>query len=355
MEGFKHQKQPGIIWFTRSGFSLYTPALKSIVKLVFPPEVVDYLEVVDEAKLQQLIQSFISQYKLPELRIYLIIGPDALIEKELLPIPPITENEEEKRILDSMPFENIYSKKYVLDKKIKIACFNANFYQVFLSVFEKTDWQIESVSPYFATGQKDFNETLAASLLKKPEILTQENFINTAIYGTDSEKENKNNQQKKSSLPILLGVFFCLLVVLTIFIIIFTKKSATSLKPNPEKSTSIQPNLLTTPKTQLTTIPATQSADLKSQLKIKLLTPPNQLSQANIIKNSLIQLGYKNIIINETDSINTEQSFLITKSSLSPVYKEQIFTKLKQLLPTIVIQENNDISEEVVVMTPKTL
>lgn len=350
MEGSKHQKQPGIIWLTRSGFFLYTSVLKSIVNLIFPPDVVNYLEVIDETKLQQLIQSFINQYKLPEQRVYLIIGPDALIEKEMLSGQPGTENEEEKRILDSMPFENIYSKKYVSDKKIKIACFNANFYQVLQSAFEKSGWQIESVSPYFITGQTNFNETLAIFLLKKPEILTQENIIKTAIFGTDADKENNKNKQKKSFLPLLIGVFLGLLAILAVILIIRLIQKP---KLTQKDSTSIRPTLSVTPKFTQITNSATQSASLKTQLKIKILTPPGQLPQANIIKNNLTQLGYKNINTEETESLNTEKSFLFIKSSLSPVYKEQVFTKLKQLLPTIVIQENNDIQEDIVVMTTK--
>lgn len=351
MDGLKHQKQPGIIWLTKSGFFLYTSALKSIVNLIFPPDVVNYLEVIDEGKLQQLIQSFVNHYKLPGLRIYLIIGPDALIEKELPPGQPGTENEEEKRILDSMPFENIYSKKYVSDKKIKFACFNANFYQVLQSAFEKSGWQIESVSFYFITGQNNFNETLAISLLKKPETLTQENIIKTDIFGTDADKENKKNKPKKSFLPLLAGVFLGLLAILAVILIIrLTQKPVPKPNLNQKGSTSIRPTLI-----PLTSMPATQSASLKTQLKIKILTPPGQLPQTNIIKNSLTQLGYKNIITGETESLNTEKSFLTIKSSLSPIYKEEIFAKLKQLLPTIVIQENNDISEDIVIMTAKNL
>ena len=112
-----------------------------------------------------------------------------------------------------------------------MACFNAALYQALKSSFDQAGWQIESVTPYFVTNQINFTQELASSLLKKPEILIQENIIKTAVYGTDAQKENKIKGSKDISLPWLFIVFFGLLFTL-IVIIIFRLNIKSKSQPN---------------------------------------------------------------------------------------------------------------------------
>ncbi len=220
-----------ILWLTRTGFYLYPSGFNQVISLAFPIDVVNHLEIINEDKLTELISAFIKQHQLPALNVFVVIAPDGLIETVLPSADPKAVKQTEKTFLEMVPFETIYSIKETINQQTKLAAFNGNFYQIFAKTLEKFNWKIVAVSPYFITGQSNFSQSLAQSLLTNSQLLIHHNFISTDIYIAETNDKNhtatdkKDSQPPKSSLIWLLPVFFILLLILILTLILTSSKN----------------------------------------------------------------------------------------------------------------------------------
>lgn len=354
----KTEQQLAILWLVKNGFYLYIAGAQSIISLGFPDNIIKYLDVVDENKLQELIASFIEHYKLPQLSIYMIIGSDALIEKD---IPLKAENnsiDPEKVIMDSMPFENIYSKIVVENNTKKIIAFNADLYLALNRSFQKFGSNIVCVTPYYVTGQKSFSSDKILAIMNNLTLIKQESIVSNTIFSGDQENNQANNTNPKKpknyTLVYSLPIFGILLIILTILVI----KQMTA--PPAAKPTNILLPTITELSPTLNTIPASPSASaslsavLKDKLKIKIYVSPDQKDKINLVKQELIKSGYLHIEINDNNSTNSSKNFILVKSSIPNLTRDELTKIVSNFYPLISVQENNTIVEDIAISIIKT-
>ncbi|MFH0863544.1 MAG: hypothetical protein V1858_00435 [Candidatus Gottesmanbacteria bacterium] len=217
------QRKSAVLWLTKQGFQFYISGQKSLLTFSFLPESVKYFDVIDEEKFIIQLELFVKNNNLSFIDTYFIIAPEALLEKEFVKGSDDLINQ----FIEIAPYELVFSKKLVKEKSVLVSCFNAAFYQLIDSVWQKHDSQIKAVLPYSTVGQTKFDLQTAVLILKKSDSLKNESMVNSQ----DNEDEllvfhNQLNNKEKSILPIILPVFVILITVL-IFVIINANKSKT--------------------------------------------------------------------------------------------------------------------------------
>lgn len=237
----QQHKQIAIMWLTRQGFSLLVTGQSSLLTSAFTEDAVKYFDIINEAKFQSEIIQFITEHNLTNLRIFIVAAPDTLIES-LVP-SPVDRATNEKQFLDLVPYENVYSKLFDEEKNVRFVAMNADIYVNLKNAFEQKNNDVESVIPYFATGQNIFSLSLAQSLSSKLDLFSKNNIVNIPTFQESNPalpNQNSQDQKPKSSLPLLLGVFGVLLLVLVVVII-------TQLKPaQPPKPSQTSKKVCTT-------------------------------------------------------------------------------------------------------------
>jgi hypothetical protein len=355
----KIQKQLAVMWIIRQGFYLYINGQTTLLSLGFSNQTVRYFDIIDEIKFQSQIDQFIKQNKLPALQIYIIVGADALVEKEVQLTNEVDMADEEKKFIDLVPYENIYSRTWKQDKTAKIVAINADIYKDINNVIEKNEGHVESIIPYFVTGQPSFNLQIAQSLLKRLDLFKDDNMIRSQTYeekGSEITPPEDSSTKGKSTLPILLPVFMLLIVILVVVVVLqfsapqstkSIKQNLTTPSPLPKKVLSVTPFPIGKPEPTI----ASPAAQLKREnITIIVQNNSDDPSKAINIRQLLIRLGYMQININESSQKSSQKNTVIFKSPIEGRVREEIYTGISESLEPLTIQENDSIDADVLIL-----
>lgn len=208
-------KQNGVIWFDKTGLSIYLEN-KPFIRLNFTPDIFSNLEIIDKVKFENLIRSFIKQNNLYFLSFILILTSDVLFEKDWsLPLSE-TQTKEESDFIDSIPFEDVISHSWIKDSKKKMIATNQEFIYFFRNVFEKDNGSMIGAFPYSLFGANVRNESVK-------EIWKKLNTYKTeSLYDIDKDPKpskvvkeiQKNKNADKSLTPVLIVIFIVLVGLL---------------------------------------------------------------------------------------------------------------------------------------------
>lgn len=206
-------KQNGVIWFDKTGISVYLEN-KSFLRLNFTPDVYENLEIIDRLKLENLIETFIKQGNLSYLSFVLILTSDVLFEKDWTIPQNEVQKKEENEFIDNIPFENTVVHSWIRDNRKKLIAGNQDTILFIKDTFEKNGGHMMGAFPYSLFGANVRNESVRG-ILKGINTLRQDNLIEISNQMTIkpsniSEKKDKKN----SSLSLLVSVFAILLAVL---------------------------------------------------------------------------------------------------------------------------------------------
>ena len=213
-------KQNGVIWFDKTGLSIYLEN-KPFLRLNFTPDVFSNLEIIDKIKLETLIRTFIKQNNLNYLSFILIITADILFEKDWLLPQTEVQKKEEIDFIESIPFENTITHSWVKDNKKKLIAANQDNINILSDIFKKDNGLLVGVFPYSLFGANIRNESVK-EIWKNLNILKQDNLINVdsnlAPLKTVVNKQTKAISDK--SLVPLLIVIFVVLIGLLVFLML---------------------------------------------------------------------------------------------------------------------------------------
>ena len=74
-------------------------------RLLFPPEIIKYEEILDEAKFESLIASFLGHEIAPNQKVTILLSPDILFQKTISSPDKTIQESEVKKITDEIPFD----------------------------------------------------------------------------------------------------------------------------------------------------------------------------------------------------------------------------------------------------------
>ncbi len=340
------KKQSGVIYLDRSGFAFYEKALPKILTFPFQPATVTNLDVLDKEILNTQIKEFISLNKIKPATLIIILSTGVLFEKILPETQEQQKLDEVKKFLENMPFENVSTITYKLEKGYRIIAMNRDFYDTIKRSFETEGFTIGAVIPVFSLG-KDIDLSRGMSgetgklILKKFESVRPENYV---IHRDEKEETDENRivtfGKKNKRLSVLLVVFALLFIALIAFII-----NGMTQKPNKNttgiKNTTI-PTSVATPTISLVETTASPSSTIQSEITIQILHGPSSLSRATELREKLLSLGYRNIEIGSSQTTTVANTLVVFSTKVANELQQSIVSELEALYGKIVAHQNDD-------------
>lgn len=342
------QKQSGIIFLDRHGFLFYEKSLQKILTLPFQPNVVTNLDVLNSELLKAQIKQFITANKIKPTTLIIILSTEVLFEKILPEIDEEQKLDEVRRFLDNMPFENVSTITYKLEKGYQLIAMNRDFYDTIKEAFEKESFTIGAVLPVFSLGKDiDLSHGLSAEMgriiLKKFASIRPEQY---AIHH-DEKGETKENKfvilaKKNKRLAILLIVFMLLLLVLIGFTLInFLQPQGNNVQPvKTINQTTPVPSIAPTISVQETS--SSPSATFMSVFSIQIFYRQGDLDKATELKKKLLALGFEHIEIGNPQSTTVANPLVVFSTSVPQEIRDELTAELESLYGDIVSRQNAD-------------
>ena len=229
----------GIIYLDKNGFTLYDSKTKGISQFNFKPEVAKDLEIISIDQLNLQIKSYVEANKITPGGLVMVISHNMLFEKDFAPLSKEQQEIETKKFLDNIPFENVSSKTFQLEKGHRVVAANSHFFESVKNAFEVLGFIVVTAIPSVAFGNFGESLNLEASklILSKFVSLKQYNFLqdgqatNTSLSQQDTgeEKDVKTNNVKNNKKNLIaIGIFVFLIVILSIIVFIFLSSQKSS-------------------------------------------------------------------------------------------------------------------------------
>ncbi len=217
------EKQTIICYIDRNKILFYKDIDGSMLQMDFPPNVVSDQELNSREKLEHLIETFIDANKLEKGNILFIFASDMSIEKDFPDELAEKKNEEIQKFIDMIPFEEVLSKTYTLNKKTKTIAINQEIYESIKSIFAKRGYFLAGIIPS-AVLQETFPELSAnidlAFIAGKIFSLKQYSMAEVNEPKKEDPKEKPVSKKPKTRIYLLVSVFAILLFILIAMVVI---------------------------------------------------------------------------------------------------------------------------------------
>lgn len=203
-------------------YALYLPA---VLTYYFRPEEVFDLEVKNEGVFSFQIQSFIERNKLFPTTLIILLSESICFEKIF---PEITSGHldiETQKYIENIPFENVSSKFYKMEKGTRLIATNRDFYESVKNAFVKQGFLVTLVLPIAAVGEKYLGKGLTRELVEyvveKMEMFKEDSFLVEELpkEGSLLTRERPLYQRR----IFVLAVIFNLLLVILITMLFVSK------------------------------------------------------------------------------------------------------------------------------------
>jgi len=362
------------VYLERNGFDFYENTLSAIIKYTFAQEIVKDLEIINKEQLTQQLENFITTNNLPPATVVIILGPTVLFEKDIPKNPSEATTAQEKpkddweiqKYLDTIPFEHVSSKTYLLDNGTHVIATNRDLYDYIIHAFENHGSVIETVIPAFILGEKSgngLNDELIGVVLDNIASIKQDSLIihqEQAIHAIDtSEKQFLSLKPTHKREFILIGVFGILFIIFAIFYYLQSKTASsppTPVIPSVKQASFSLPNTLPTSSVAASVPTSTSAAILnKNTIKIQLVVGSNTTTQGQLLKNKLQENGFTNIAVNQSAGSITPQTLIVFSNTLDPSARDQITTIVKNIFTSFSTQQNTQPQFDITIIIGNTL
>lgn len=397
-------KKYGILYLDRNGFTYYNHN-NTPISFTYPASSIKELDVINEQLLIDETEQFILSNKISPVILMIVLSSEFLYEKEFiyesveivkkpesiknlsgvtdiqtdsakmdLPIPvtaPKTPEElkedqlrlEEERkrqiqlFLEIVPFEEIASKTYKIDKGVKVIATNKKLYETFIHACAKLSFLIDSVIPITLLPKhinegSVMNQEVAKKIFKKFESLRVFSMLEENSYPLSRAALTPHGITMSTKVTsrrelMLIGVFVLLIGVLGIFAytMVIAPNDKTKVASIIEKPTVI----VTSPTLTLIPSPEASRSGVINKSSINILLTGGSVTQLNLLKNTLIQNGYESINLRPDNSTTSGRALVIFTSIVSIDEQQQMLEVLRKNLLSVTAQEAATAEAEVII------
>lgn len=338
---------------------------KNSKELVYPPNLVQNLEVLDVPGFEKSISQFLTQIGLKKEKVLVVLSDEIVFQKT---IPVISGEQMEKMIQDflsSIPFnaQKVSFKKIASESELIIFSVNKDFYRSVQTVLENMGFTLSAVVPIsvFKERLTIEDEVLNPSLVGK--ILSKKDLIKAADFLSDAQGQIKPSVFHKSFPLIYLLIFGVLLISAVSFwgavsfgyidnpLNFFSKdkkadKNIASQKPAEATPTASEKE------STASTKEATESSKLKKEdITIQILNGSGIEGQASALKEQLESLGFTNIETGNAGGTPAKETTVIFTSKVSSDILDQILAELEETFESVSSQEETEVAEFDIIIT----
>lgn len=255
------KKSEALFYIDKNKITFLTNVPKSKpFELDIPKNAFSHLEIVNTQKLKEFIQEFLKNKKIEPMNIYILLGKNTTFEKDLSDVPPAERHSDIQKFLDIVPFEEILSKEFKVQKKEKIISANKNFCQEIADIFNAEGFSVSAITSV------SILEDAISKLKEKfelPPLFSKTDIIKKyALFSSlrNQEKVYTNSMPsfKNNRLVILISIFAVLLIIL--FIFAYNRFLAPQPKSYPVPDIPTSTSITTPTSSPEATQPATPSA-----------------------------------------------------------------------------------------------
>ncbi len=244
--------------------------LQEAKEIAFPDDIVRDLDLVNKEKLDAYLQAILQTYQIIPSQLTIILADAITFDKDVTELPPERRDEEIKKYLDIVPFQDICSRVYTIEKKAHLVAANNSLIEKIRLFFQKQQFIVTAVVPYsilqevFPALQTDVDLSFILSKIdsfKQYSIITEQSIVHpTSANGQVTHKGNKR-------LFLLVGVFGILIAIL--IVVIFLNLSPQQSQTPAHKSSSFNiRNKSSVTKTSITSTPQQAVAGASTSRRI---------------------------------------------------------------------------------------
>jgi hypothetical protein len=221
------KREDAIIIIDANRILFYVNKASNTLQLNLSSDVISNLEVVSREKLERAINRL---FQLPSLRgkefdVVVIFSHNITFEKELTSTNSKAEFEETQKFLDMVPFEEVLSNSYRINKKTRIVAANKILYNILKQVLERNKAHSSLVLPMtiLAVTNPELNNRLDLGFIEnKLESFKQYSILDLEEAGLGGEVTNSIGIKKKDIRLYLLVILMIILFSVLIFLIYTT-------------------------------------------------------------------------------------------------------------------------------------
>ena len=324
-------------------------------RLSFPPEILKYEEILDEAKFESTIASFLQKEIAPNQKVTILLSPDILFQKTISSPDKTIQESEVKKFTDEIPFDASKTAivKVSTANGFYLIATNKKLYLPIATAVEKINSQIEAVIPstlFGITNNQELAKNDISQIIKNSKLANASNFL-LAQAETDPQIDQEGSKSfAKNNKKILLVIFAVLIIAAgASFVFIKQKKQAAS----PKKEAEIAPvSPIPTPAEESTTAAEIEEIS-KEDLKIQILNGTGIAGQAQDLADLLKSDGFGDITLSNSPTTDNTQTKVSFKDRVPQIVKDNLTQKLEEIFETVQIETLQESDFDIEITTGK--
>ena len=330
---------PAILYLSSTKLTFYHFALENALDLNFDSDLVADLEVKKSGMMIDSVRIFIDQNKLTPCPFITILAEEICYKKNFPAGSAETKKDEIKQFLDLVPFENVRSKNYSIEKGFNLIAVNRDFYEIVESAFEKFGFKADATIPFsvlsltLPVGPQD--KSFTGEVYKKLSYIRQ-NTLSGPVFNLNTPGEKKAFIVQNKTTLFLLGVFGLLIIVLGIILVVLNPLNIGK-KPQTIKKVDLTPEVVVpAPTPPVASVAAEIPID---QLKVSIVNVSSLKGLAGNTRETFLELGFKEIAVGSVSKANVQTNLVYT-ASVSARILDLLTTKLKEKFPTLTVSQS---------------
>lgn len=346
------------IIFYLTGKFLKLLTVKTDSKLDFDPKIIQNQEIVNQDKFDEVLIEFLNKLSIKRAKVIIILAEGLVFEKSI----KIDKKEEiestVQKFLDEVPFDpgQIAKIEFYFNNTLNIIAVNKNLYLIIKNICENLGWEIEAVFP--ATifeglkTEEDLTPEKTKIIVNRVNSLKKANFL----YSSEKSETNTKNGSSAKNRWYLVLIFLVLVLISGFTIFMFLKIAGISLPKFPLQNKVEKITITPTP---IATIQESSGSSQLNSLKkedliIKILNGSGIVGQAKELKGQLGEAGFNsnNIETGNADEIK-DTTIIQFKERVPKIFRQEILDTLNKTLKNTASEENEDLTEDVLITTGK--
>lgn len=193
----------------------------SVLHYNFLPAAIYDLDIINSKILADSIKTFIANNKIAASECVVIISESVYFEKDYIGITKEEELPATQLFIDSVPFENVLTKTFLIENGIKVVVANKDFCMSLKSAFDDNGLNVIAITPAVSIGVREIDDIVASFniFFDKYDFIRQNNFplivqqVQSAKNYSQQQTKHSGTPQKQSNKRIYMLVGFFLLLV----------------------------------------------------------------------------------------------------------------------------------------------
>jgi len=345
----------GVLFLDSTKFDLFIPHTSTVVSYNLPSTLVRDLEILDKEALTTQITTFIDTNKIPPFTVIIVLSERVLFNRDFAPIADLQEQVTiVQDFLDTIPFDNLSTKTFKLERGFKVVAANRDFYENIKEILETKGFIVDAIAPITVVAQ----ELATLTLLDKQtaqKIISKLNTIkqNALEIHYESPSLNPKTQQDADAKKAYKIRLFAMIGVFALLFLVMGLMAYQTFKPVPKKIVPSATAPLPTPTIQVVITPTTSpDISLKKTLQISLNNPTRSATPSTTLRSNLLASGFDNVQISTPTTITSTRARVVFKDTVPSSLRSEIVGIIDELYPDPIIVEQPDISSDVSVFLP---